>query len=442
MSCFPKFRKILITVFLLGMAACATTHHGNDGGEEALLGLFCEEGGSFSLPAALPASFNGMVFNPVGDALEFGLIDLEFLSGQGGEALVIAQNGHVYYLRADFTALATMVVIPVETGGEQGLLNVAADPNYAVNNAVYFYRTTPGGLSNQVVRYTLQNLDLGAPGDFELNDMQVIAEFPKDENPQFGSNHNGGGMVFDTVGNLLIGVGDGGGAGSADQTLAISQNPALSLGKIHRIVPRATGNTNGGGEGQGYDLPVAPADDLNLANPDGPDSIYMSGLRNPFSLVNKEQNDQLVGDVGSGIFEEINCLYHAGENFGWPFFEGPEGAPQGFEPAAWGYCHNDNSFALEDPLATDSGARSIMVLAFIEGPTAYGNLLDRRAIYAEFYQGWVRALRVEENHVKSADDPIGHLEGFTSLQRHPSDGFYYGISLTTSDRVLRMEETP
>jgi glucose/arabinose dehydrogenase len=406
------------------------------------------------LPATLPDSFNGVEFNPVGAALSTlsGLVDIEFLPGQGGDALVIDLGGRVFYVNFDgssFTQVGDPVDISVGTDSEQGLLNVAADPDYDGNSAVYFYLTSPGGADNRVVRYDVSVVEPGGP--FSLNDPQTIIVFPKNENPNFGGNHNGGGMIFDTAGNMYLGVGDGGGSGSADKDLAISQDPALNLGKIHRIVPRATGDTGGGGEGSGYDLPTAPLGDLNEPNPEGPDSIYAYGMRNPFTLVNKPEDDQFVGDVGSGgngpndngAFEEINCLYDAGENFGWPLFEGPEGQPQ-FQPATWGYRHDDSTFSDEDPEGNPTDGHSIMTLAFFEGsnPNYGGDLFDRRLIYSEFYQGWVRAFEMAPNFVSVADDPIGHQEGLTSLQRNPADDFYYGVSLTGGNQILKMELVP
>ncbi|MDX1386131.1 MAG: hypothetical protein R3257_00980, partial [bacterium] len=93
--------------------------------------------------------------------------------------------------------------------------------------------------------------------------------------------------------------------------------------------------------------------------------------------------------------------------------------------------------------AVVTGSRSIMVLAFIEaGDPVYGPDLDRRVLYSDFYVGFVRALRVETNHIKSGDDPIGHMPGLTNLQFHPVDGKLYGTSLGGSNQVLRMDLAP
>jgi len=405
-----------------------------------------------------------VVFTPLGAALAFDLIDLEFLLDSEGNVegvLVITQGGTVYYLDANFNLVATNnTAFPplLAQSFEGGLLNVEADPAYADNKAVYFYYT---GLDdnlgdptndevNQVERRTLQ---LVGNTTLNLNDPQTIIEFPKAPNSNFpGSNHNGGGMTFDLHGNLIIGVGDGGGASSANLTELIAQDPNNPLGKIHRIVPNPTGDTNGGGFGvnNGYTLPIAPADDLNQEGFYGANSsIYVNGVRNPFSLANKDKGDQFFGDPGTSgpnAFEEMNCLYDSTENYGWPLYEGDffdaSCLPGACQPAAHGYFHSDDSFANQDPLASGGGPHAIIILAFIEGEQAYGEGFDRRVIYTDFFQGWVRALRVEVNHLKTADDQIGHQSGLTALQKNPDDLFFYGISLGGSNQILKMELAP
>ena len=44
--------------------------------------------------------------------------------------------------------------ISVATSGEQGLLGLTLDPNFAQNHFVYVYYTVPGATMNRVVRYT------------------------------------------------------------------------------------------------------------------------------------------------------------------------------------------------------------------------------------------------------------------------------------------------
>jgi len=439
---------VLFSLFVLFIAtgACSSVPgtDGSDGGDGG------DGTGSGTDGGTNPPTSNlaQVLFNPVGAVLDFNLIDLEFLPGQNGDLIVAGKDGTLYYLDGNFNLIASANINDhlggdgdVMDSDERGLQGIAAHPNYASNGMIYIFYTYNSDVAdapvNDVNRVERRTVSITKPGGpLLLGDARMIIEFPKTESNNPGHNHNGGAMVFDSVGNLILGVGDGGGSSSANTTEAISQNGAVSLGKLHRIVPSVAVN-NGG-----FTIPVLPADDPNTDNLIGPDTIYMYGLRNPFTIVNKEKNDQLAGDVGSSVYEEINCIYNADENFGWPLFEGKTGLLQGFEPAAHGYAHDDSTFADADPLAVNTGSRSIMVVAWIEGANAYNGTFERRVIYTDFYQGWVRALRVEPNHLKSADDHIGHLSGLTSLQENPADGFYYGVSLGGSNMIQRMELAP
>ena len=51
--------------------------------------------------------------------------------------------------------------------------------------------------------------------------------------------------------------------------------------------------------------------------------IYASGFRNPFRLsIEPDSNTPYIADVGWSGYEEINRVTSAGNNFGWPCYEG------------------------------------------------------------------------------------------------------------------------
>jgi Glucose/sorbosone dehydrogenases len=381
-----------------------------------------------------------VIFTPVGGSIGSNLIDLEFLPGQGGEAIVIGIDGNIYYLNSDFT-LRDQTAISVDGGSEQGLLNVVADPGYASNQFIYLYFTVPGSSPdiNRVDRFTVSF----PGGDFTLGDRQTIIEFNKNQSNSPGDNHNGGSMVFDLQGNLILGVGDGGDGSSTDTTEQIGQNPSVTLGKIHRVTPN---RTNGAGS---YTVPSGQpiTVDFNGGPVVAVDSIYALGVRNPFSSVTDEDGDLFFADVGSGgsgAFEELNCLYFAGENYGWPLFEGP-GSPAGFRPPTHGYAHGDTTFDDQDP-EPNTGGESIMMNAFYQG-SQYTGVFNDNFIYSDFFHGWVRAMTLDALDHVTTDEHIGHLEGLVSLHENPSDGFLYGVSLfgndaVDRDHVLRMDLAP
>ncbi len=389
----------------------------------------CGGGSSQNSDQNVQPSQNQITFTEVGDS--FGasdLIDLEFLPGTNGEAIVIGKGGSVYYIKNDFTLISQTASISVENSGEQGLLNVVADPDYSNNKMVYFYYTEVGGARNLVERHTV-TVDT-AQNTFSLSDPQLIIEFPKSDSPAPGENHNGGGMVFDLQNYLNIGVGDGGGDASADQTVAVSQDTASRLGKIHRIIP---GTTPGSG-----DFTIPSSQNVSVTYP----SIYALGVRNPFTLALDEDGSLFIGDVGLDSYEEINCVYYAGENYGWPLVEGPNPTPGSpYRSPTHGFSHTDTTFSDEDPADNPDAGESIVLGEFYHDGGQYNGILDNKIIYSDFYQGWVRAVTTNDFDQVIADEHLGHLEGMTSLEQAP-DGFLYATSLFGSDHILRLDLAP
>lgn len=435
-----KIFFLFVLVFALG---CSSVPSGTGGDNDGDTGGDDNNSGDTGGTPATPQ----VAFNPVGAS--FGssdLIDLEFLPGQNGEAIVIGLGGTVYYMKSDFTPLTQTVSISVDSGSEQGLLNVIADPDYATNHFVYFYHTVQGSNPdvNRVVRYTV-SANVGA-GTFSLGTCKPIIRFSKSESSNPGPNHNGGALVFDEGGNLVIGVGDGGGPASSDKTEAIAQNLALRLGKLHRIVPDR--NASGGDCGNGSteeNFTIPTGQNISATHP----SIYARGARNPFTIVLDEEDDLFFGDVGSGgggasgtgAFEELNCVYFAGENYGWPLFEGPGTTCPNACPPTHGYRHGDSTFDDEDPEDNPTSGQSIMANVFYLGD-AYGGAFDRMLIYSDFFHGWVRALTLSPSDLVVTDEHIGHLGGLVTLRKNPVDGFLYGTSLGGSDQILKMELVP
>jgi glucose/arabinose dehydrogenase len=203
---------------------------------------------------------------------------------------------------------------PVLHEGEQGLLGIAVDPNFATNHYVWVYFTKQSsailcnGVRNRVVRFTLNddNTVSGAP---------VVAEcFPVSQ-PAPGiyvTIHNGGNLHFGPDGKLYISVGN-----SDDKNDAVDPAQDLNspLGKLHRF--------NAG-------VPLSVPGD----NPFSGRSIYAYGLRNSFDF----DFDPITGQVfatenGDACNDEINRLLPGG-NYGWrPNYPCDDGAPGGPNPA-------------------------------------------------------------------------------------------------------------
>ena len=201
-----------------------------------------------------------VAFLPDGTALvsERGTAKIKLLDGQGGATEV----GEVPDVAAE---------------GEGGLLGLAISPDFATDQLVYAYHTSPS--DNRVVRMTFDGTALGAP---ELI-LDGIAS---------NTTHNGGRIHFGPDGMLYAGVGDAGDPATAQDTGNLS-------GKILRMSPDG----------------AVPADNPfdNL--------VWSYGHRNVQGFGWAEDGTMWASEFGQNTFDELNRI-EAGSNYGWPVAEG------------------------------------------------------------------------------------------------------------------------
>ncbi len=260
-----------------------------------------------------------------------GLNDVTIASGLGsptavaalpdGRMLVTSQEGKLWVVASNGAASVAIDLAALSrvcSNGEEGLLGVTPDPQFATSGHIYVYYTArigsctltganPGGAKNRVSRFTMSGSSVDANSEVVLLDNM----------PEWGGNHNGGEVRVANDGTLFVTVGDGG-AGSP------GSNPSdLSLpnGKILRInldgsIP--VGNPNGA-------TPCRTA-----WGPPGASKvcgeIWADGLRNPFRLgfdVSAPGAKFRINDVGALTWEEVDEAV-AGGHYGWPCREGPD----------------------------------------------------------------------------------------------------------------------
>jgi glucose/arabinose dehydrogenase len=204
-------------------------------------------------------------------------------------------------------------------GNEQGVLGMAFDPDYETNGFFYLYYTRVGSDTSIVSRFSRD------AGDPDLGDPTSETVVMAVDQPQ--SNHNGGHLIFDTNGNLLIGLGDGGGRddeGSGHSTCGNGQDTGNLPGSILRIDPSGTAPNPPDCASGPYSIPA----DNPLVDGQGGDcdEIYAYGLRNPWRFdVDPTNNDVYIADVGQDCWEEVNHDMAAdanGANYGWRSMEG------------------------------------------------------------------------------------------------------------------------
>ncbi|PJZ24471.1 sugar dehydrogenase [Leptospira hartskeerlii] len=228
--------------------------------------------------------------SPSGDASRI------FILEQGGKVSLIKDGS---LLPSPFLDLGAEGLDLIAFSGERGLLGIAFHPNYNSNGRFWVNYTRKSDGDTVVAEYSRSS------GDLDLaNAASGSILFTVD---QPFSNHNGGMMAFDTGGYLLVGMGDGGGAGDPNNE---AQNLESSLGKILRI------------DIDNYPTPVPgnrPA--TGLENP----HIWDWGVRNPwrFSL-DRGTGDLYIADVGQNNFEELNIepANTGMKNYGWRLTEG------------------------------------------------------------------------------------------------------------------------
>ncbi len=205
---------------------------------------------------------------------------------------------------------------------EDGIQGILLDPAFEENGWVYlYYAPFEGPPRNSLIRYKWDG------GAMDLSKADILLEIPVDPTVCC---HVGGGMVFDTAGNLLLATGEnaqigefstiderpGKETGDGQRT---SGNTADLRGKILRIRPEPGGT---------YSIPEG-----NLFPPGTPKTlpeIYTMGNRNPWRLsVDSKTNWLYWGEVGPGggrdvegrgprAYDEFNQAREPG-NYGYPY---------------------------------------------------------------------------------------------------------------------------
>lgn len=291
-------------------------------------------------------------------------------SKDGQQLFVWEQSGKVYVCNRNSSGNYIKQTTPVidlsqEVGNwrDHGLLGFALDPQYASNGLIYllyvvdrhhlmnfgtasynpttndYFKATIGRLT----RYKTQTVSTNLVVDAATRTI-LIGETKTTGIPILHESHGVGALAFCADGMLLISVGDAGSYNTADNgsiahtyyvdALADgiirpeenvgafrSQMVNSHNGKLLRVDPS---NGNGVGSNPFFDP----------AQPRAPKSrVWAMGFRNPFRIAVRpgtgstnpstgDIGEVFVGDVGWNQYEEMNIVKAAGQNFGWPLFEG------------------------------------------------------------------------------------------------------------------------
>jgi glucose/arabinose dehydrogenase len=261
-----------------------------------------------SVTTANPAFVNEVVVPGITDATTIAFLPGgRMLVGELSETIRVVQPGAnqpdpTPFLQLDGSRLT----------GEQGLLDILPDLNFAQNGYYYVFYTrgTSTTNHNRVSRFT-------ASGNGTVPGSEVaLWEDPDDA----GTALHGGSLAFGTDGKLYISVGENTDAPDA-QRLDISRGKILRI-NLDGTIPTDNPFYDGAGSNR--------------------DEIWALGLRNPFRMsIDPVTGRMYIGDVGSAnrstAVEEVNVGVR-GANYGWPVCEGPCGV-SGMTNPIYSYPH-------------------------------------------------------------------------------------------------------
>jgi len=293
----------------------------------------------------------------------------------------------------------------VSTAGEGGLLGMA----FSKDGSELFVNYTAKPMTTRVSSFSFVN---GFP-DADVEKEKKIIEIP-----QPYPNHNGGHLLLDDDGYLLIGLGDG---GAGNDPHGHGQETSTFHGSILRVNPNTP---------RGTPYVVPSSNPFIGTSSDFLPEIFLYGLRNPWRFDFDPSNGDLwIADVGQDRLEEINLLladsYTDGANFGWASMEGTL-KRLGFKPdvdyhvPVHEYEHDDGRCSIIGGVVVRDGN-----LEGLEGSFIYSDLCD----------GKIRALAFDGNQWVDHD-----LETVVELPvsfTRASDGRIYVLSATGG--IFRLE---
>jgi aldose sugar dehydrogenase len=267
--------------------------------------------------------------------------------------------------------------VTIATSGEQGLLGLALDPDFANNKFMYVYHSASNPLRNRVVRYT----------DSSGSCMQETIIL---DNLPASTNHNGGIIRFGPDGKLYVIIGD-------SENSANSQSLTTLAGKVLRVNPDGSAPA---------DNPFFPNANVNAKK------VFSLGHRNSYGFTFHGHTGHLwETENGPSDNDEINRIISGG-NYGWPTVGGVAGNPNFRDP-----------ILAYTPTIAPTG-----IIAIPENSTAYPAAYRNNLLFVDFNTGKMRRIVLSGPDLtllgSSSTAYTGGQGGLLSLMLG-ADGFVY-----------------
>lgn len=224
-----------------------------------------------------------------------------------------------------------------QSGGQDGLLGMAFDPNFNNNHHIYVAYTYDNDSSDQLERLTKITR-------FTYDPASGTIDKPLDliKGLQGSIDHNSGRMVFGNDGKLYYTIGD---QGKNQLSLYCLNIEAQSLPTAEEVADQNWTAY------QGKVLRINPDGSIPDDNPEinGVQShIFTYGHRNPQGLVVGPNGDLFVAEHGPNSDDEVNHLI-AGGNYGWPYVAGYKD-DQAYQYINWSSAGNECPKIKYEPL--------------------------------------------------------------------------------------------
>jgi glucose/arabinose dehydrogenase len=289
----------------------------------------------------------------------------------------------------------------VYASGQGGMLDIALDPDFQRNHAIYISYAEPGegGAGTAVARARLDT------AGNRLSDLEVVfRQVPKSS----GGRHFGSRLVFGRDGRLFITVGE---RGQRDR----AQDFAINRGQVIRIAPDGS----------------IPADNPFVGKAGYRPEVWSYGHRNPQGAALHPATGKLwIHEHGARGGDEIN-VPEPGRNYGWPII-------------AYGRHYSGGRIGvgtkkegLEQPIHYWDPSIAPSGMAFYTGdkfPHWRGNLLVGALSFRLVSRLVLNGEKVveEERILQALDERIRDV-------RQGPDGYVYLLTDSDDGRILRIE---